>query len=78
MMTLGSERRTTSDHRLGRGFLIMAAGINRALQRRIAKQTPGAVTVEAVDLTDVITFAGSSELDNPGDLETVWNSPRIS
>ncbi len=55
----------------GGGVLIMAAGINRALQRRIAKQTPGAVTVEAVDLTDVITFAGSIELDKPGDLETV-------
>jgi DNA helicase-2/ATP-dependent DNA helicase PcrA len=51
--------------------LIMAAGINRALQRRVAKQTPGAVTVEAVDLTDAITFAGNLDLDQPGDLDTV-------
>lgn len=51
--------------------LIMAAGVQRDRQREIARQTPGAVTVENVDLTDVIDFAGSVVLDQPGDLKTV-------
>jgi hypothetical protein len=55
----------------GGKVLIMAAGSNLALQRRIAKQTPGAVTVEAVDLTAVIEFARMIDLSRPGDLETV-------
>ncbi len=53
--------------------LIMAAGVQRDRQREIARQTPGAVTVENVDLTDVIDFAGSIDLDQPGDLRTVLN-----
>ncbi|WP_037424950.1 UvrD-helicase domain-containing protein [Sinorhizobium sp. CCBAU 05631] len=55
----------------GGEVLIMAAGVQRDLQRQIARQTPGAVTVENVDLTDVIDFAASINLDPPGDLETV-------
>ncbi|MDO5758891.1 MAG: hypothetical protein Q4P24_15715 [Rhodobacterales bacterium] len=35
----------------------------------LAKQTPGAVTVEAVDLTDVTDFAREVDLVAPGDLE---------
>ncbi|UIK19368.1 UvrD-helicase domain-containing protein [Rhizobium leguminosarum] len=54
--------------RVGGEVLIMAAGVQTDLQRRIARQTPGAVTVENVDLTDVISFARSIELDQPGDL----------
>ncbi|MBY5532848.1 UvrD-helicase domain-containing protein [Rhizobium leguminosarum] len=50
--------------------LIMAAGVQRDRQREIARQTPGAVTVENVDLTDVIDFAGGIDLDQPGDLKT--------
>lgn len=51
--------------------LIMAAGVQRDRQREIARQTPGAVTVENVDLTDLIDFAGSIDLDQPGHLKTV-------
>lgn len=51
--------------------LIMAAGVQRNRQREIARQTPGAVTVENVDLTDVIDFASSIDLDRPGNLKIV-------
>lgn len=51
--------------------LIMAAGVQLDRQREIARQTPGAVTVENVDQTDVIDFAGSVDLDQPEDLKTV-------
>lgn len=56
--------------RAGGEVLIMAAGVQTELQRRIARQTPGVVTVENVDLTDVINFARKIELDQPGDLKT--------
>lgn len=49
----------------------MAAGNQKRLQQRIAMQTPGAVTVEAVDLTDLTDFAAGVVLDRPGDLEHV-------
>ena len=55
----------------GGEVLIMAAGNQKRLQQRIAMQTPGAVTVEAVDLTDLTDFAAGVVLDRPGDLEYV-------
>ncbi|TAU26489.1 DNA helicase UvrD [Rhizobium ruizarguesonis] len=55
----------------GGEVLIMAAGNQKRLQQRIAMQTPGAVTVEAVDLTDLTDFAAGVVLGRPGDLEHV-------
>lgn len=57
--------------RRGGEVLIMAGGSQKEVQRRIAMQTPGAVTVEAVDLSDLTTFATGVVLDRPGDLEHV-------
>lgn len=54
----------------GGSVLIMAAGFQKDLQRKLARETHGAVTVENVDLTDVIDFAGSIELDQPGHVAT--------
>jgi DNA helicase-2/ATP-dependent DNA helicase PcrA len=47
----------------------MTGGIQKKLQRKLAKQTPGAVTVEAVDLTEVTDFAREVALVAPGNLE---------
>ncbi len=41
----------------------------RGCQTRLAKQTPGAVTVESVDLTDVTDFASEIDIVTPGNLE---------
>jgi hypothetical protein len=57
--------------RAGGEVLIMTGGRMKAVQRRMAKQTPGAVTIEAVDLTDVIDFARQTDLERPGDLRAV-------
>lgn len=59
----------TRSPRAGGEVLIMTGGVQKELQRKLAKQTPGAVTVEAVDLTDVTDFARDVALVAPGDLE---------
>ena len=59
----------TRSPRAGGEVLIMTGGIQKDLQRKLAKQTPGAVTVEAVDLTEVTDFACEAELVAPGNLE---------
>jgi len=59
----------TQPPRGGGEVLIMTGGVQKDLQRKLAKQTPGAVTVEAVDLTDVTDFAGEVGLVAPGNLE---------
>jgi len=59
----------TRSPRAGGEVLIMTGGIQKDLQRKVAKQTPGAVTVEAVDLTDVTDFARKVDLVAPGNLE---------
>ncbi len=41
----------------GGGVLIIAAGKDKFGQRKFAMDTPGAVTVESVDLADLVTFA---------------------
>ena len=38
-------------------------------QRRFASQTPGAVTVESVDLRDLVSFAGGFDITSPGALQ---------
>lgn len=52
--------------RKGGEVLIMAGGREKEVQRSFAKSTPGAVTVEAVDLTDVTNFASQMDLETPG------------
>lgn len=61
----------TESPRRGGEVLIMTGGRQKDLQRKMAKETPGAVTVEAVDLTDVTDFARRMTFGLPGDLETV-------
>ena len=39
------------------GVLIMAGSMDKSGQRRFAAETPGAVTVETVDLADLVAFA---------------------
>lgn len=55
--------------RVGGEVLIMTGGVQKDLQRKLAKQTPGAVTIEAVDLSEVTDFAREVDLLAPGDLE---------
>lgn len=59
----------TRSPRAGGEVLIMTGGIQKELQRKLAKQTPGAVTVESVDLTEVTDFAREVDLLLPGNLE---------
>lgn len=59
----------TRSPRAGGEVLIMTGGVQKDLQRKLAKQTPGAVTIEAVDLTDVTDFAREVDLVAPGNLE---------
>ncbi|WP_373946897.1 UvrD-helicase domain-containing protein [Paracoccus marcusii] len=59
----------TRSPQAGGEVLIMTGGIQKGLQRKLAKQTPGAVTVEAVDLTDVTDFARDVNFVAPGNLE---------
>jgi DNA helicase-2/ATP-dependent DNA helicase PcrA len=59
----------TRSPRAGGEVLIMTGGVQKDLQRKLAKQTPGAVTVESVDLTDVTDFAAEVGLVAPGNLE---------
>lgn len=63
----------TRSPRAGGEVLIMTGGIQKDLQRKLAKQTPGAVTVEAVDLTEVTDFAREVALIAPGNLEAALN-----
>ncbi len=48
--------------------LIIADSRNRAAQQNFASQTPGASTVEAVDLQDLIAFANGLDLGSAGAL----------
>lgn len=48
--------------------LIIADSRNRATQQNFASQTPGASTVEAVDLQDLIAFASSFDVGSPNAL----------
>jgi len=43
-------------------MLILAGGREKDLQQKIARLVPGAVTVEAVDLRDLVTFASQLDL----------------
>lgn len=49
------------------GVLIIADSTKPDLQRQFASQTPGAVTVEAVDLKDLVSFAKNFDLNSPDD-----------
>lgn len=49
--------------------LIIGDSRNPDGQRQFASQTPGAITVEAVDLRDLVTFAGAFDLTAPDALE---------
>jgi len=59
--------RTVSPTADGR-VLIIADSRNRAAQQNFASQTPGASTVEAVDLQDLIAFASSFDAGAPNAL----------
>jgi hypothetical protein len=48
--------------------LIIADSRNRSIQQNFASQTPGASTVEAVDLQDLIDFGNSFDVLSPGAL----------
>lgn len=63
----------TRSPRAGGEVLIMTGGTQKDLQRKLAKQTPGAVTVEAVDLIEVTEFAREIDLIAPGNLEAALN-----
>lgn len=58
----------TRSPRAGGQVLIITGGVQKDLQRKLTKQTPGAVTVEAVDLTEVMDFAREVDLIAPGNL----------
>jgi DNA helicase-2/ATP-dependent DNA helicase PcrA len=49
--------------------LLIADSRNRTAQQNFASQTPGASTVEAVDLQDLIAFGSSFDVASPGALE---------
>jgi hypothetical protein len=51
--------------------LIIGESTNPASQQKFASQTPGAVTVEAVDLRDMVTFARNLDLPSPNALQTI-------
>jgi hypothetical protein len=53
--------------------LIIADSTSPDSQRRYASQTPGAVTVEAVDLRDLLSFARAFNLAAPDALDRVAN-----
>jgi DNA helicase-2/ATP-dependent DNA helicase PcrA len=59
--------RTPSPNPDGR-VLLIADSRNRASQQNFASQTPGASTVEAVDLQDLIAFGSSFDVASPGAL----------
>lgn len=47
---------------------LIGPGDNRAAQQNFASQTPGASTVEAVDLQDLIAFANGFDVGSGGAL----------
>ena len=51
------------------GVLIIAGSMDKFGQRRFAGDTPGAVTVEAVDLADLVSLARGFDLEDPDALE---------
>lgn len=51
------------------GVLIIAGSMDKRGQRRFAGRTPGAVTVEAVDLGDLVALAREFDLIDPGALD---------
>ena len=51
--------------------LILGESANPGSQRRFASQTPGAVTVEAVDLRDLVSFAQSLDIAAPDALQRI-------
>jgi hypothetical protein len=53
------------------GVLIIGESTKLASQQKFARQIPGAVTVEAVDLKDLVSFAGGLNLASTGALEHV-------
>ena len=53
--------------------LIIGDSTNPDGQRQFASQTPGAITVEAVDLRDLVAFARAFDLDAPDALERLAN-----
>jgi DNA helicase-2/ATP-dependent DNA helicase PcrA len=53
--------------------LIIGDSTNPDGQRQFASQTPGAVTVEAVDLRDLVSFARGFDLNRPDALERLAN-----
>lgn len=53
--------------------LIIGESTSPGSQRLFASQTPGAITVEAVDLRDLVTFAQKLDLTAPTALEVVLN-----
>ena len=59
------------------GVLIIGDSTNPDGQRRFASQTPGAVTVEAVDLRDLIAFAKAFDLGAPDALERLANFAQL-
>ena len=69
--------RTASPTADGR-VLIIADSRNRAAQQNFASQTPGASTVEAVDLQDLIAFASSFEVGAPNALAQLLALARAS
>lgn len=57
----------------GESALIIGDARNTVGRQRLTSQTPGATTVEAVDLPDLITFAQSFELAGPMALSQIAN-----
>lgn len=57
--------------------LIIGDSINPESQRQFASQTPGAVTVEAVDLRDLVSFAQTFNLASPDALEHLAHFAQI-
>ncbi|MBB3999703.1 MULTISPECIES: AAA family ATPase [Aureimonas] len=55
----------------GGNVLIIGESTNPASQRAFASQTPGAVTVEAVDLQDLVMFSQRLDLSAPNALEVI-------
>lgn len=53
--------------------LIIGDSTNPDGQRQFASQTPGAITVEAVDLRDLVAFARAFDLSAPDALERIAN-----
>ncbi len=58
--------------------LIIGDSTSPESQRQFASQTPGAITVEAVDLRDLVSFARNFNLAAPDALERLAHLPRAS